>query len=92
MVALAQHDLGHQQEAQEALEKLQATHAEDSADQIAEIYSSRGDKDRALEWLERARAQRDAGVLFVKTDPFLRNLRGDPRYTALLAKMKLPLE
>jgi hypothetical protein len=81
---------GHEREAHEALDKLQTAHAEDAAYQIAEVYSRRGEKDRALDWLERAHAQRDAGLLFVKSDPFLSNVRGDPRYTALLKKMNLP--
>jgi hypothetical protein len=29
---------------------------------------------------------------YIKYDPFLRNLRGDPRYSALLKKMNLPLD
>ncbi len=89
-VALAQHDLGHPRESQEALDKLLATHAEDAAYQLAEVYSRRGEKDRALDWLERAYAQRDPGLLLVKSDPLLRSVRGDSRYTALLKKMNLP--
>jgi hypothetical protein len=40
--------------------------------------------------LDRASAQRDSGMPLLKYDPFLRGLRRDPRYAALLAKMKLP--
>ena len=91
-VALAQHDLGHQREAQQALDGLKATHAEDAAYQIAQVYSKRGEKERAMDWLERAHRQRDAGMTGIKRDPFLSSLRGDPRYTALLKKMNLPPE
>lgn len=69
-----------------------ATHAEDAAYQIAEVYSRRGEKDRALEWLGRACQTRDSGLIFIKADLFLSSLRGDPRYTALLEKMKMPLD
>ena len=65
-------------------------HAE-SAYQIAEIYAFRGEPDHAFEWLERASAQRDSGLVFIKGDPALKNLRSDPRYTALLNKMRLPI-
>jgi tetratricopeptide (TPR) repeat protein len=91
-VALAQHDLGHPRKSRDALDKLLAKHAEDAAYQIAEVYSRRGEKDRALDWLERAYAQRDPGPISVKCDPLLRSLQGDLRYTALLRKMNLPLD
>jgi hypothetical protein len=57
--------------------------------QIAEAYAWRGDKDRAFEWLEKAHAQHDGGLAFVKVDPILRSPGGDPRHTALLHKLNL---
>ena len=54
------------------------------------MYAWRGETDRALEWLERAHAQRDGGLILVKVDPLLRGLRGNPRYTALIRKINLP--
>jgi TolB-like protein len=87
--ALAQHDLGREKEAQEALDQLIAHWGHGAAYQIAEIYAWRGDKDRALEWLERAVKQRDGGLVNVKVDPLLSKLRGDARYTAVLKKMNL---
>jgi hypothetical protein len=47
-----------------------------------------GQKDQASAWLERAAAQRDRGLPYVKTGAQLASLRGDPRYAALLRKMK----
>jgi hypothetical protein len=91
-VALSQHDLGHSREAQEALDQLVATHAEDSAYQVAQVYSRRREKARAFHWLERAYAQRDVGLRNVKSDPLLHTLHGDPRFTALLKKMNLPTD
>ena len=50
-----------------------------------------GEVDEAFEWLNRAYVARDTGLAwFLRTDPFLANIRSDARYTALLAKMKLP--
>ena len=46
---------------------------------------------QAFEWLERAYAQRDAGLVLVKGDPLLEDLEPDPRYKAFLKKMRLPL-
>jgi hypothetical protein len=60
--------------------------------QLAEIYAHRNDPDQAFAWLERAYADRDSGLpQYVKGDPLLENLRGDPRYAELLKKMNLPL-
>jgi len=42
--------------------------------------------------LERAYALPDVGLVDVKSDPLLRNLRWDPRYRVLLKKMNLPLD
>ena len=90
--ALAEHDLGHLSESQQALDALIAKHSHGAAYQIAEVHAWRGEADLAFEWLERARAQRDGGLSLVKVDPLLRNLSGDPRYTALLKKMNLPVD
>jgi serine/threonine-protein kinase len=90
-LALAHHDLGHPKEAQQALDALLAL-ADPPAYQLAQVYAWWGDRDRAFEQLERGRLSADAGMRYLKYDPLLRRLRGDPRYTALLKKMNLPLD
>ena len=82
--SLANFDLGHPREAQQALDALIAGYAETAAFQIAEVYAWHGDRDQAIHWLERARAQKDGGFPYVKMDPLLRKLHGDPRYEAML--------
>jgi serine/threonine-protein kinase len=57
---------------------------------VADVYAWRGEKDEAFKWLERAYRQHDAGVTFVVYDQFLNSLRRDPRYKALMHKLKLP--
>src|SRR5437667_11889397 len=79
-------------ESDAALAKLIKSSAETAAYQIADIYAYRGDKDRAFEWLERARRQRDAGLPGLRTDPYLANLRVDPRRDAVLRKLDLAYE
>jgi Flp pilus assembly protein TadD len=88
-VALAEHGLGRETQSQRALQVLIAKHAADAAFQIAEIYAVRGEKDKAIEWLERAYRQRDPGILSITYDPYLDNLRKQPRYMALLRGMHL---
>jgi hypothetical protein len=60
--------------------------------QLAQVRAWSGDVDGAFSWLGRAFAEKDAGLNYVRHDPLLAKLRGDPRWTALLNKMKLPVE
>jgi hypothetical protein len=55
------------------------------------VYAFRGETERAFEWLEGAYTKRDPGITLIKGDPLLKSLERDPRYTALLKKMRLPL-
>jgi adenylate cyclase len=76
-------------ESDAALTELIANTAETGAYQIAEAYAYRNDKDKAFEWLERARRQRDAGLPGLRPDTLLPNLYDDPRWDAFLRKMGL---
>jgi TolB-like protein/Flp pilus assembly protein TadD len=89
-IALTEHALGHAKESQQALDELLAKHSQESGYQIAEVFAWRRENDQAFEWLERAYKQRDGGLADMKGDPLLKSLRADPRYKALLRKMKLP--
>jgi hypothetical protein len=55
-----------------------------------EVYAFRNQSDVAFEWLDRACAQRDSGLIGTKVDPLLKNLHGDPRFAAFLKKLNLP--
>jgi serine/threonine-protein kinase len=76
-------------ESDAALAELIVIASETGAYQIAEVYGYRNDKDRAFEWLERARRQRDAGLPALRPDTLLPNLHDDPRWDAFLRKMGL---
>jgi TolB-like protein/lipoprotein NlpI len=89
-IAMAEHSLGHARESQQALDEAIAKAAQNSAYQIAEAYAWRGEKDKALEWLERAHRQRDGGLTHLKTDPVFAALRSDPRFKAMLRKINFP--
>jgi TolB-like protein len=58
--------------------------------EIARVYAFRGEKDHAIDWLERAYAARDEDLYFIKGDPLFKNLESDTRYKAFLRKMNLP--
>jgi adenylate cyclase len=84
IVAIARWGQKRIPEADAALARLTESFADTAAYQIAEVYAYRGDKDRAFEWLERARRQRDAGLAGMRRDPLLANLKEDPRWNAFL--------
>lgn len=88
--SLVYHALGREQDSNAALAELIAKHDTDWAYQIAEVYAFRGQLDKSFEWLERAYKQRDPGLPGLKTDPLLKNVRTDARFTELLKKMRLP--
>ena len=71
-------------EADSALAELIKGYADTAAYQIGAVYAWRGEKDRAFEWLERARRQRDSGLVALRYDPVYENLHGDPRWDAFL--------
>lgn len=86
-MALAHYALGNQAASDNALAQLITNHQSESAYEIAQVFTYRGEMDKAFEWLERAYKQRDSGLSKVKVDPLLNNLRGDPRYVAFLKEM-----
>lgn len=88
-LAMVYHALGRPQDSELALQWLIGTHAGDCAFQVAEVYAYRGERDKAFEWLNRAYNQRDAGLRDVKTNPSMNGLHDDPRFSALLKKMRL---
>ncbi len=88
--ALAYYALGRTEESDKALKQLIATHQNDSAFQIGEVYAFRGETDQAFAWLDRAYRQRDPGTPEMIASPLMKNLLQDPRRAELLRKMNLP--
>ena len=89
-LALAFGELGRQSDADRALAALETNYADSRAGHIASVYACRKQLDRAFAWLDRAYLQRDGWLPFIKADPCVKNLEPDPRYKALLRKLKLP--
>ena len=88
--ALAYHALGREQDSNAALAALIAKYHTRAPYQIAQVYAYRGEADKSFEWLERAYEQRDPGLPEIKSNPLIKNLLHDPRYSDLLRKMHLP--
>ena len=60
---------------------------------FALLHMALGEKDKAIEWLERS-YQEGAGLdlIFLKVDPMLDPLQKEPRFQALVAKVFVPKE
>jgi tetratricopeptide (TPR) repeat protein len=57
---------------------------------LADAYSFLGEKNEAIEFLERAYQERVSMLVFLRVDPAFDSLRSDPRYADLLRRMGLP--
>jgi TolB-like protein/tetratricopeptide (TPR) repeat protein len=89
-LAMAYHALGRKSESDAALARMLKEQADENAFGIAEVYAFRGQADEAMHWLERAYAQKDVGLYYIKVDLQLQSLAADPRFRAFLRKMNLP--
>jgi TolB-like protein/DNA-binding winged helix-turn-helix (wHTH) protein len=87
---VAYYALGRKKESDAALSQLIAKYHAGYAYQIAQVYAFRNQPDEAFDWLERAYAQGDSGLVGTKVEPLLKNLHGDPRFTVFLKKLNLP--
>jgi len=57
---------------------------------FAIVHAGLGDKDQAFQWLERGYQDRALEMTRLKVDPFLDNLRSDPRFADLVRRVGLP--
>ena len=80
----------HMAESDAALGRLIAAYPTTAGVQIAQAYAYRGERAKAIDWLDRAAEHYDPGLINVKTDPLFASLHGDARYRALLRRMNLP--
>ena len=56
---------------------------------IAGVYSVLGEKEKAIDWLERAYDERSGYLAGIDCDFVYENLRTEPRYQALLEKLDI---
>jgi tetratricopeptide (TPR) repeat protein len=54
---------------------------------VAGAFAEAGDRDRAIEWLERAYTAREPGLLHVPASVAFESLRDDPRFQDLLRRV-----
>ncbi len=82
--------MGRKDEARRILQRLRDSPKERyvSPYLFAMIHLGLGEKDRAIDFLEKTYEDRDGyNIAFIKVDPFLDPLHGDPRFEALAARI-----
>jgi len=89
-LAVIYYALGRKADANVALGRLLKEQADGNASGIAEVYAFWGRSDDAIRWLERAYAQKDPSMYYLKADTQLDTIAPDPRFKAILRKMNLP--
>ena len=57
--------------------------------QLAQLHALLGERDPAFAALERAFAERSPALASLRVSPVFDDLRSDPRYAKLLARMRL---
>jgi serine/threonine-protein kinase len=71
------------------LAKLHEKREDGAAGAVATVYAGLGLNDRAFEWLDRAREQRDPVIGSLQADPRFDSLRSDPRFARFLREVGL---
>jgi TolB-like protein/tetratricopeptide (TPR) repeat protein len=89
-LAIVYDKLGRHADGEALLGKMKVDFGDVGAYQYAEIYAQWGNTSAALDWLETAFRLHDDGLLGLKTDPLLDPLRKEPRFQALMRKLKFP--
>jgi hypothetical protein len=92
MLAIARTRLGQQSEARRAIAALEARQKAGQlpAAFMALLRIELGDKETALRWLGKAIDERGVQLLHLKTGEEWDPLRSDPRFAALLRRMRFP--
>ena len=82
---------GQESEARRTIEELTpaAERGEISAMLLTYPYAGLGESDLAFEWLERALEERSGLLIYLKVEPMFDRLRGDPRFTTLMRRLRL---
>jgi serine/threonine protein kinase/Tfp pilus assembly protein PilF len=80
---------GNRSEALKAIEQMREWSKERyvSPHSVALVYAGLGEKDLALEWLDKAVEMRSEHLGWLKVDPRVDSLRSDPRFSALMRRV-----
>jgi len=91
-LAMVHFAMGNQEASDEALAFLKSQQDGGWDYQVVEVHSVRGELDEAFAAMEQAYENRDTGLQLILGDRYLENLRGDPRYEAMVSRLGLRVE
>jgi len=85
-------EAGKRAQARKMLRELEERGKQSYADafHVALIHIGLREKGKAVQWLEKAYADRNPWMTLLKVDPWLDPLRSDPRFQDLLRRMNFP--
>ena len=82
--------MGRREEALKIVSALTKPGSKALSGEVAGVYFALGDKDRGFEWLAKSIDQRELSVAYAKFSPAYDEVRSDPRFQALVARLKIP--
>jgi hypothetical protein len=68
---------------------MHETRSQNNPYNIARVYTALGDRDMAMNWLNKAVERKSFSVWFIRVDPFFDALHEDPRFQELLQRIGL---
>lgn len=74
---------------QNLLERQQAKREYISAYEIAILYAGLGERDQMYNWLEQSAEEKSVYFVYLKVDPLFKEYRAEPRFAALLNRLRL---
>jgi len=83
-LAFVYHELGQDEQFEHVLAELIEKFGEETSIEVASVYAWRGDNDRAFDWLEKARDNKESGIGNVASHYTFRNLHEDSRWQPFL--------
>lgn len=89
LLGIAYAQSGRKADAQRQLEQVENAKQAHLNFPVATLLAALGYKDKAVDYLEKAAANRESDILFVGVDPMLDSLRSNPRLQALETKLNL---
>ena len=89
-LAIVDHALGKQNDAETHLEKLRAAGGDGGAFQYAAVYAQWGRQEDALHWLEMAYHQHDPSFFQLRIYFLFDPIRNTPRFQAIDRQMNFP--
>lgn len=89
-LAVAYAQSGRKDDARAILRKLTSAGSGAQAFDIAALQLALGDRDQAFEWLGKAIDKKETGARFLKVSPSFDDVRADPRFQALVARLNIP--